>query len=161
YYGFDGRKDFGNSFAPQRFYAAGEERAKMSLPAGYGYESNASDNWAVVAMVMNHRSAADHAYIHYEVTVDTNNSLTPVTPYWLDVRNCRADPIYNVPSIAQKARQAKNSKKGRKASAASKHKKGHGKKGKRKHRRLAAKPTTDETADYTWPESGYLVGGAG
>ncbi len=37
YVGFGGRKDFGNTFAPQRFYAAGEERAKMSLPPGYGY----------------------------------------------------------------------------------------------------------------------------
>src|SRR5262249_49999701 len=35
YLGFDGRKDFGATFAPQRFYAAGEERAKMSLPPGY------------------------------------------------------------------------------------------------------------------------------
>ncbi len=37
YLGFDSRKDFGSTFAPQRFYAAGEERAKMSLPDGYGY----------------------------------------------------------------------------------------------------------------------------
>ncbi len=42
YTGFDGRKDFGSTFAPQRFYAAGEERAKMSLPAGYGYQSRAT-----------------------------------------------------------------------------------------------------------------------
>lgn len=46
---------------------------------------------------MNHRSAYDEAYIQYKVTVDTDPSLTPVEPYWLDVRNCSADPIYNVP----------------------------------------------------------------
>ena len=57
-------------------------------------------------MVMNHRSSSDHAYIHYEVTVDSN-PLTPVTPYWFDVRDCRADPIYNIPSVALKASKAK------------------------------------------------------
>ena len=44
----------------------------MSLPAGYGYRTKASDGWAVVAMVMNHRSSSDHAFIHYEVTIDSN-----------------------------------------------------------------------------------------
>jgi len=161
YFGFDNRKDFGSSYAPQRFYAAGEERAKMSLPAGYGLPSKGNDTWAVVAMVMNHRSVPDHAYIHYSVTVDTSN-LSPVTPYWLDVRNCRADPIYNVPSVAQKASKAKakKEKRGRKAAAA-KQKSKKGKHKKRKHKKAAVRPTTDATADYTWPESGRIVAGAG
>jgi plastocyanin len=160
YLGFDGRKDFGATFAPQRFYAAGEERAKMSMPPGYGYPTNDSDNWAIVAMVMNHRSTSDHAYIHYEVTIDSN-PLTPVTPYWFDVRDCRADPIYNIPSVAQNADKAKNGKDSKKsqASASAKHKKGHGKK--RKKKRAAAAPTTDETEDVTFHESGRLIAGAG
>ncbi|HKG35000.1 MAG TPA: plastocyanin/azurin family copper-binding protein [Solirubrobacterales bacterium] len=153
YLGFDGRKGFGN-FAPQRFYAAGEERAKMSMPPGYGYPTNQSDNWGVVAMVMNHRSTLDHALIHYEVTVDST-PLTSVKPYWFDVRDCRADPIYNVPSIAQKA---KKQKKGHKRAEAKKHKKKHKKK---KRKKPAARPTIDETRDYTFPESGRLIGGAG
>ncbi len=159
YLGFDGRKDFGSSFAPQRFYAAGEERAKMSLPDGYGYSTKGSDNWGVVAMVMNHRSTADHAYIHYEVTVDSNPALQPVTPYWFDVRDCRADPIYNVPGVPH-VRKAKKPKKG-KASAASRHKKGHGKKGKKKRKKARVAPTTDETEDITFHESGRLIAGAG
>jgi plastocyanin len=156
YIGFDGRKDFGNTFAPQRFYAAGEERAKMSLPAGYGYQTKSTDTWGIVAMVMNHRSVSDHAFIHYEVTIDSN-PLTPVTPYWFDVRDCHADPIYNVPSVAQRANNAKKSKKGKKseASAAKKHKKKH------KKKRAVAAPTTDETEDVTFHQSGYLIAGAG
>jgi plastocyanin len=139
YTGFDGRKGFG-TFAPQRFYAAGEERAKMSLPPGYGYHVNAGDTWALVAMVMNHRSSADHALIHYQVTVDTNAGIQAVKPYWLDVRDCRADPIYNVPSV--KANKAK--------------------KGKKKHKKKAKpRPTIDETRDYVFPESGRLIAGAG
>jgi plastocyanin len=158
YVGFDGRDNFGN-FAPQRFYAAGEERAKMSLPAGYGYHINSSDNWGIVAMVMNHRSTADQAQIHYEVTVDTDPSLTAVTPYWLDVRNCRADPIYNVPGVTPQTAKAKpksKAKGGRKSAVASKKRK----KAKRK-RQPAARPTLDTTADYTFPESGRLIAGAG
>jgi Plastocyanin len=165
YTGFDGRKDFGNTFAPQRFYAAGEERAKMSLPAGYGYRTRWTDpthhdNWAVVAMVMNHKSAPDHAFIHYEVTIDSNPALTPVTPYWFDVRDCHADPIYNIPSVAQQAKKAKKGK-GSKASAAAKHKKNKGKKGKKKRKKTTAAPTTDATHDITFPESGDLIAGAG
>jgi plastocyanin len=159
YRGFDGRDNFGN-FAPQRFYAAGEERAKLTMPAGYGYRLNSSDNFGIVAMVMNHRSSADQAQIHYEVTVDTNPSLTAVTPYWLDVRDCRADPIYNIPSVAQQTSKAKSKAKakhgGKSAQAAAKRKKA-----KKKKRKPAALPTTDETRDYVFPESGRLIAGAG
>jgi plastocyanin len=156
YTGFDGRKGFG-TIAPQRFYAAGEERAKFSMPPGYGYPTDQDDNWGVVAMVMNHRSTVDRALIHYEVTVDSS-PLTAVKPYWLDVRDCRSDPIYNVPSVAQKAKKAKKNKKGRKAAEAAKKK--H-KKGKKKRKKPAARPTLNETRDYVFPESGRLIGGAG
>ena len=161
YLGFDNRPGFG-SFAPQRFYAAGEERAKFSMPAGYGYKSKSSDIWGVVAMVMNHKSNSDHAFIHYEVTIDSS-PLQPVTPYWFDVRDCRSDPIYNVPGVARAAKKAQKRKSGKKseASAAAKHKKSHGKKGKKRKKRRAAAPTTDETEDVTFHESGRLIAGAG
>lgn len=154
YVGFDGRQSFGSNFSPQRFYAAGEERAKMSMPPGYGYPTKSTDGWGIVAMVMNHRSVADHALIHYQVTIDSA-PLTAVHPYWLDVRDCHADPIYNIPSVAQKAKKARKGK-GSKASAAKKHK------GKKKKRGgTTARPTTDETKDYVFPESGRLIAGAG
>jgi plastocyanin len=152
YLGFDGRKGFG-TFAPQRFYAAGEERMKLSMPPGYGVPTDQDDNWGVVAMVMNHRSAVDNALIHYEVTIDSR-PLTPVKPYWLDVRDCRADPIYNVPSVAKKAKKANKDKKGRKVVAKKKGKK-------KKRKKPTAKPTITETRDYVFPESGRIVAGAG
>jgi plastocyanin len=169
--GFDNRS-FGG-VAPQRFFAAGEERAKISMPPGYGYPTNSGDPWAILAMVMNHRSTADHALIHYEVTVESD-PLTPVQPYWLDVRDCRADPIYNVPGVEQpanpvtrkkskrKLRSRKNAK--RSASSAAKHR---GKKHRKKKRAPTAepppapKPTTNEFRDYVFPESGRLVAGLG
>ncbi|MBB4663176.1 plastocyanin/azurin family copper-binding protein [Conexibacter arvalis] len=81
----------------ERFYAAGEERAEMHLPPGYGYRVSSRDTWFMVWMLMNHRQQPDEAYVQYEMTVETEQPLKAVTPYWLDVANCAVDPIYNVP----------------------------------------------------------------
>ena len=55
----------------ERFYAAGEERAKLRLPDGYGYPINGADKWGMTWMLMNHRKRTDTAYIQYRVTYDT------------------------------------------------------------------------------------------
>ncbi len=88
---------------PERFYAAGEERAKISLPDGYGYPLNASsDNtWALLYMVMNHRGVTDNAFVQYTMTVDTSGTATPVKPYWMDINDCHVDPFYNVPGMGK------------------------------------------------------------
>jgi plastocyanin len=86
----------------ERFFAAGEERMKLVLPPGYGYRHEPGDLWGVNYMLMNHRASADQAFVRYRITFDTDPGLEPVTPYWLDVRNCRADPIYNVPGTGDK-----------------------------------------------------------
>jgi plastocyanin len=84
----------------ERFYAAGEERAKLALPPGYGYRTN-NTPWALLYMVMNHRNAIDQAYVQYRVTIETNpaahGGMKEVHPYWMDVENCQADPQYTVP----------------------------------------------------------------
>jgi plastocyanin len=158
--GFDGRQSFGR-YAPQRFYAAGEERAKLAMPPGYGYKTDAGDDWALAVMVMNHRSASDNALIHYEMTVDTDPSLQSVKPYWLDVRDCKADPVYNVPGIAKKAKKKRRKGGGgKKASAAKRQGKGK-KKGKKRRKKLRAPPVHTESRDYAFPESGRLIAGAG
>lgn len=87
---------------PQRFYGAGEERAKLLMPPGYGYETRASDPWGVTYMFMNHRAQTDEAFIEYTVTIDTDPRIEDVDPYWLDVKNCQGDPVYNVPGTAKK-----------------------------------------------------------
>jgi plastocyanin len=81
----------------ERFYGAGEERAKLALPSGYGYPIARDDTWVMTYMFMNHRAKVDRAYIQYEVTVDTAPGLTPVKPIWLDVGTCGVDPVYDVP----------------------------------------------------------------
>lgn len=96
--GFDGLQ---SGPGVERFFAAGEERAKMKLPEGYGYDLANSDaypdNWHVIYMVMNHKPDPEtDAYIRYTMTIDDDPQIQSVTPWWLDAANCSADPIYNV-----------------------------------------------------------------
>ena len=93
----------------ERFYAAGEERAVFKVPPGYGYEMKADDKWLMTWMLMNHRKQTDRAFIQYKVTYDTSPDLTPVTPYWLDVRNCRSDPVFDAPGGGKKGARFKTS----------------------------------------------------
>jgi plastocyanin len=105
--GYDSRPmtSLGNYATP--IYGAGEERNVLVLPKGYGVPiskvvgedamSKLRRQWGMVWMLMNHRGVSDHALIRYTVTWDDNPDLTPVKGYWLDVRNCQADPIFNVP----------------------------------------------------------------
>ncbi|MBM3667874.1 MAG: hypothetical protein FJW90_10445, partial [Actinobacteria bacterium] len=83
---------------------------------------------------MNHRNVPDDAVIRYTVTYEDDpvgQGMTTVTPWRLDVLDCRADPIYNVPG-------ARNRKKARKQGA-----------------------THTLSRDYTIPAGGRVVGGAG
>jgi plastocyanin len=81
----------------ERFYAEGEERNPPQLPPGYGYPVKAKNPWVMYWMLMNHRPTTQTGYIQYHVTVDTSPDLTAVLPIWLDVRNCRTDPVFSVP----------------------------------------------------------------
>jgi len=81
----------------ERFYAAGEERARLDLPEGYGYRIRAGDRWAMSLMLMNHRNRTDKVFVEYRVRVETGRELVPIDPWWLDVVNCKLDPIYDVP----------------------------------------------------------------
>jgi plastocyanin len=91
-------------------FGNGEERNELVLPPGYGVPISKVDDgqpdllkqWAMVWMLMNHRGVSDHALIHYTVTYDDSANLTPVKGYWLDVRNCNADPVFSVPGGGRK-----------------------------------------------------------
>jgi hypothetical protein len=96
--GYDGR-----SFPVpvQRFYGEGEERTAIQFPAGTGYPNRGSDRWGMVFMLMNHRQTSQTVWVQYTVQYVTDEALTPVKPYWFDVRNCRADPIFSVPGTGK------------------------------------------------------------
>jgi plastocyanin len=80
----------------ETFYGAGEERNVLALPPGYGLKLGANDNWVMTWMLMNHRKTKDKAFIQYKVTY-TTDAAKEVHPYWLDIVNCHADPIFSVP----------------------------------------------------------------
>jgi plastocyanin len=84
--------------AAERFYAEGEERTRLELPAGYGYPNRAGDNWGLLYMLMNHKPQPLNGFIRYTVRYVTDEALTPVRPLWLDIRNCSGpDPVFDVP----------------------------------------------------------------
>lgn len=84
-------------FPVERFYAEGEEHARLALPPGYGYPNSGSDAWGLVYVLMNHHARQETVFVRYTVRYAVGEQLTPVTPVWLDVHNCTADPVYNVP----------------------------------------------------------------
>lgn len=80
----------------ERFYAEGEERFALSLPEGYGYPNRGQETWGLLYMLMNHHPQSLVVKIRYTVRYVTGEPLTAVKPVWLDVKNCRADPVFNV-----------------------------------------------------------------
>jgi plastocyanin len=80
-----------------RFYASGEERNVLDLPDGYGYPVKGDDNWVLLWMLMNHHPFSHKIYIQYKITYETERPLSPAYMVWLDVRNCLADPVFDVP----------------------------------------------------------------
>lgn len=85
----------------ERFFAEGEERQKLSLPAGYGYPNKATDRWVLRYMLMNHHPRAMSGSIRYTVRYVTGEPLTEVKPYWLDLNNCDSSE-FNVPGTGGK-----------------------------------------------------------
>ena len=82
----------------ERFFAEGEERLALSLPAGFGYPNKATDRWGLLYMLMNHKPKRLNGYIRYTVRYVTGEARTPVKPIWLDIRNCSGpDPVFDVP----------------------------------------------------------------
>jgi plastocyanin len=81
----------------ERFYGEGEEREALALPGGYGYPNRGTDRWGLVYMLMNHKPASKRVFVQWTVRYVPGAALAPVRPYWLDVANCRADPIFDVP----------------------------------------------------------------
>jgi plastocyanin len=57
---------------------------------------DANEPWLMTWMLMNHRKVKDKAFIEWKVTYTTEPQQA-VRLYWMDVKNCHADPIFSVP----------------------------------------------------------------
>ncbi len=85
---------------PQRFFAAGEEKTIMSLPAGYGYAYHTSDSWVLNWMLHNNLATPDQVWITYDIdlipaTSPMATNLKPAIPIWMDVQNGSGYPVFN------------------------------------------------------------------
>lgn len=89
-----------------RFFATGKERTVFDLPDGYGYlwepdfpqaTTQSSPYWGLVAHLDGMQGAPD---VFIELDLDfrpiEEGLLVDVDPIWLDVRNCEADPVFDV-----------------------------------------------------------------
>src|SRR4051794_38726196 len=94
YTGFDANQTLPGLATP--LFGAGEERNILAFPPGYGLKLGANDTWLMTWMLMNHRKTTDHAFIEWKVTY-TTDPVQDTHLYWLDVVNCHADPVFNVP----------------------------------------------------------------
>jgi plastocyanin len=86
---------------PERFFAAGEEKTIMSLPKGYGYEYEASDQWLLNHMIHNLTPVPAKVYMVLEIdfipkTSPAAKGMKPVRPIWMDVENGKIYPVFNV-----------------------------------------------------------------
>lgn len=92
------RSDATCSNAPgQRFFASGNERVNVNLPAGYGYRINSTDQLFGVVDLMNHNHTTSQTF-YFQVTYTfTTSTLTPVRPVWLDIDQC-GDSEYAIPA---------------------------------------------------------------
>jgi Stress up-regulated Nod 19 len=93
---------------PDRFFASGKERTRLTLPSGYGYywSNEPPANypipgavWALVAEIDGmHEGMVHDLYLRLDVDFvpAAEGTLTAVKPVWLDVRNCSDNPVFDV-----------------------------------------------------------------
>jgi hypothetical protein len=83
---------------PQRFFASGNERTPMVLPAGYGYPVVAGANWNMLVELMNMSMKTQHLQVQITFyTMPTSAHLHAVTPMWLDENEC-GNSEYSIPA---------------------------------------------------------------
>jgi plastocyanin len=81
-------------------FAAGEEKTIFSMPQGFGYHYNASDQWIMNYMIHNLTPNADSVYIKYTVDFIPDSEpaaagITEVKPLWMDVAGIKPYPVFD------------------------------------------------------------------
>jgi plastocyanin len=90
---------------PERIGGFAEEKTIAHLPAPYGYPVKATDVWGVNYMLHNETPDTRAVWIQYDVDWVAADSglakqMKPAHPYWLDVENGKAYPVFDVPQGA-------------------------------------------------------------
>jgi hypothetical protein len=91
----------------ERFFASGKERSKFALPKGYGYYwsdrmpqpyTQSAPFWGLDLELMG-MGGANGVFLQLDMTFVPEaqaRDMTPITPAWLDVANCRTEPVFTV-----------------------------------------------------------------
>lgn len=83
------------------FFAAGEEKTSMILPAGYGYPYKATDTWIINYMLHNLLPTPDEVSVTYDLDFIPAGSegaqrIKAARPIWMDVENGHVYPVFDV-----------------------------------------------------------------
>jgi plastocyanin len=85
---------------PERFFAAGEEKTAIKLPAPYGYRYRTTDRWMLNYMLHNLTPSPRKVWVIYEVEFIPDSSplaagMVPARPVWMDVQNGSVYPVFD------------------------------------------------------------------
>jgi plastocyanin len=85
---------------PERFFAAGEEKTSMLLPAPYGYRYQTSDHWILNYMLHNLTPENKKVWVTYDIdiipdTAPEASGMIPAHPVWMDVQNGSIYPVFD------------------------------------------------------------------
>jgi plastocyanin len=91
----------GDELGGALFFAAGEEKTRTILPAGYGYEHHASDRWLINYMIHNLLSTPDEIWVTYDIGFIPKSDpaaadIVPAHPLWMDVQKGNIYPVFDV-----------------------------------------------------------------
>lgn len=92
---------------PERFFASGKERTRVTLPEGMGYywsnrpplDYGYGPTWILLAHLDGmHEGMTHDAFVRLDMdfVAGEQGALTDVRPVWLDVENCENDPVFDV-----------------------------------------------------------------
>jgi plastocyanin len=92
-------RDFSRGFP--NFFAAGEEKTRMRLPAGYGYVYKAADPWIINYMIHDLTAQPHKILITYDIdfvpaTAPEAAAIAPAIPIWMDVQRGSIYPVFDV-----------------------------------------------------------------
>jgi plastocyanin len=85
----------------QPIFFGGEEKTIFRIPKGYGYDYKKSDKWILNEMIHNNTPNATKVRLVWDLdfipkTAPIARSVTPVIPFWMDVRRGWGYPVFDV-----------------------------------------------------------------
>jgi plastocyanin len=87
--------------AIQPIFFGGEEKTVFRIPKGYGYAYKKSDVWVLNEMIHNNTPNATKVRLVWDLdfipkSAPVAKSVTPVIPFWMDVRRGWGYPVFDV-----------------------------------------------------------------